>query len=57
MTTYNKNTALGLCDDLIEQAKRIKAAVEAGPDESPRVNQTCELLGRVISELRAPASH
>ncbi len=50
--SYNKRVAAQLCDDLIETVKRIADSLKAGPDEGPLVDQTCERLGRVISELK-----
>ncbi len=49
---YNKRVATGLCDELIETVKRIAESVKAGPDEGPLVDQTCERLGRAISDLK-----
>ena len=52
MATYDKQTTLLVARDLIETARRIVAAVESGPDDSPQLEPTCAALGRALSEIR-----
>ena len=52
MTTYNKQVASQLAEELVETAKLIADSVKRGPEESEMLDLTCVLLGRILSELR-----
>jgi hypothetical protein len=49
---YNKTVAADLCRELIETAKQIAKAIEAGAERGPLVDVTCERLGKAISLLK-----
>ena len=48
---YNRQVALERCQELMNLARRIGEGVKFGPEEGPRVDDTCERLGKVLSDL------
>ena len=50
---YNRQIALDRCQELMNLARRIGEAIKFGPEEGPLVDDTCERLGKVLSDLNA----
>ena len=50
--SYNKQTAINLADDLVETAKQIAESVRKRADDDQLWDDTCERLGRAITELK-----
>ena len=48
---YNRRVALERCQELMNLARRIGEGIKFGPEEGPRVDDTCERLGKVLSDL------
>jgi hypothetical protein len=48
---YNRQVALARCQELMNLARRIGEGIKFGPEEGPLVDDTCERLGRVLSDL------
>ena len=50
---YNRQVALERCQELMNLARRIGEGIKFGPEEGPLVDDTCERLGKVLSDLTA----
>jgi hypothetical protein len=48
---YNRQVALQLCQELMDRARRIAESIKFGPEEGPLIDDTCERLGKVLSDL------
>jgi hypothetical protein len=52
MSEYNRKVASQLCDELVATVRTIAESIKAGPEEGPRIDDTCRRLGWVLSELK-----
>jgi hypothetical protein len=52
MTTYTKQDAAQLCEELIEATKRAAESIAARPEDSPLTQNWCAMLQRALSEVR-----
>ena len=50
---YNRQVALERCQELMNLARRIGEGIKFGPEEGPLIDDACERLGKVISDLTA----
>jgi hypothetical protein len=48
---YSRQVALARCEELMNLARRIGEGIKFGPETSPLVDEICERLGKVLSDL------
>jgi hypothetical protein len=48
---YNRQVALELCQELMDRARRIGESIKFGPEEGSLIDETCERLRKVLSDL------
>ena len=48
---YNRQVALQLCQELMDRARRIAESIKFGPEEGRLIDDTCERLSKVLSDL------